>query len=143
LQPDEIAKQIRTNLLAQRNRLSHYLDILEAQEKDINTEDADKLMGHIDIESEIINELQQFKKLLVPLEEIYYKLPYKKDDTLFHLKESIEKLSGDVKVKSNDNKLKLETLIQKVQLNLRNFNKTKINHSPYAVAQPGMVDISG
>ncbi|MCG8572136.1 MAG: hypothetical protein MJB14_18545, partial [Spirochaetes bacterium] len=138
MQPDELARKIRDNLLAQRNRLADYLEILENEDSDIREENPDKLLNHIKIETKIIEELQQFKKILVPLESIYEKMPYKKDDTIDQLKMSIDQLSSEVKDKSKENRVKLETLIQKVKVNLKSFNKTKVNQSPYSTVAAGV-----
>ena len=143
MQPDQLAKKIRENLELQKNKLEEYLNILEAEESDLDNREADKLLNHIKIESNILDELAQFKKLLTPLETIYVNSPYKKDDTIFKLKKSIESLSCNVQEKSENNKLKLESVISKVKLSLKPFSKTKTSQSPYSNTVPGIVDISG
>jgi len=119
LQPDLLVKKIRENLLSQKKKLEKYLEILEKEENDINNKDADKLLEHIKIEQNIVEELNSFKKILEPLEKIYFNLPYKKEDTILKLKESITNLSINVKNKSEDNKKLLDIELEKIKFGIK------------------------
>jgi hypothetical protein len=144
LQPDLLAKKIRENLVSQRNKLEEYLTILEKENNDIIEEDADKLIAHIDLEKNIIEDLTDFKKILEPLEKMYSNSPYKKDDNLMNLKTSLDRLTGQVKEKSVANKEKLEIVLEKVKLNLANVSaKNKIFKNTYETARSTLVDING
>lgn len=144
MQPDLLAKKIRENLVSQRNKLEEYLTILEKENNDIIEEDADKLIAHIDLEKNIIEDLTDFKKILEPLEKMYSNSPYKKDDNLMNLKTSLDRLTGQVKEKSVANKEKLEIVLEKVKLNLANVSaKNKIFKNTYETARSTLVDING
>jgi hypothetical protein len=145
LQPDLLAKRIRENLVSQKERLENYLKILEEETDDIIKEDADKLLAHIEIEKVIIDDLTSFKKILDPLEKMYINSPFKKDETIFNLKSSLEKLTGKVKNKSTENQEKLETALIKVKANLQNISaqKEKFGRNVYDKADSRLVDING
>lgn len=143
MQPDMMAKKIRENLESQKSKLEEYLKLLDSEKVDLEEQNADHLLTHINLEKDIINDLVQFKKILEPLESYYTDLPFKKDRSLVNLKASIDKLSIEVKERSQTNKIKLESVIDQVKLNLSSFGRTKVNRSPYQTVNPGILDISG
>lgn len=143
MQPKDIAKSIRKNLLSQKEKLEEYLMLLEKEDKDLIEEDPDKLIAHINLEKNIIDELSSFKKILTPLEVIYFNLPYKKDIEILNLKQSIESLSKNVMKKTSKNKEKLETIIVKIQAEIKGLSKKKLSRSSYNQVKPQMVDVNG
>lgn len=143
MQPDYIAKKIRKNLLDQKKRLEKYLTILEKEGDDIENADADKLLLHIEIEKDIVNELVSFKKILEPLEVMYYNSPYKKDESLIDIKSSITNLSDQIKVKSDENKEKLEIVLENVKTDLKSNKKNNVAKSVYGNVDSRLVDICG
>ena len=82
MQPDQIAKKIRKTLLDQKVKLEDYLYLLEKEEEDIINKDPERLIAHIDLEKNILTELTLLKKVLNPLESMYFDSSYKKDITL-------------------------------------------------------------
>lgn len=144
MKPDEIARQIRTNLMKQREKLRDYLKVLEFQKEDIVEEDADKLIEHIRLESEVIDELNSLKKIMTPLEEMYMASPYKKETDLFTLKDTIQNLSQRVTGISDDNKKLLDDIIEKQKLKLKNVSRRKgFTNTVYATSQPNLLDVRG
>lgn len=143
MQPEQIAKKIRTILLDQKSRLEEYLGVLEHEQDDLLKQDPDKLIEHIGIEKNIVSELSSLNKILEPLEVMYNESPYKKDENLFEIKNKINLLTNKVKIKANINKEKLEIIIDNVKTELKNIKKAAIPQPVYTSAQPGLVDISG
>lgn len=143
MQPDILAKKIRENLVAQKNRLEKYLDLLDSTEEDIRNRDVDRLTAHIDIEKEIITELSQFKKVLDPLEKMYDKLPDSRNSNLGKLKISIDMLASQVQQKSYKNKLEVETIVNDVKAELEEAKRKNVFKSAYSHSSAGIVDISG
>jgi len=143
LQPNLLAKRIRENLLSQKEKLQNYLAILEMEESDIKSQDADRLIRHIEAEKNIIDELNSFKKILDPLEVIYSNSPYKKDSAIAELKNGIKKLSTQVAIKSEKNKEILDTVIKGVKLNLKNKQKLNVGVNSYKRVESHYIDISG
>lgn len=143
MQPKILAKKIRKNLLMQKEKLEGYLDILENEETDLKQEDPDKLIEHINLEKDIINELNSFKKILIPLEKIYYNLPFKKDLEIFNLKSSIDNLSKQVVNKTNKNKEILDTVLVKIKADIQGIAKKKTKRNTYEFVDTRLVDING
>lgn len=139
MQPEILVKKIRENLLLQKEKLENYLQILEKEESDIVEKDVDKLLEHIKIEQNIIEELNSFKKILDPLEKFYFQLPYKKEETIFKLKDTIGSLSSKIKDKSENNRKMLEIELSKVRVEL-NTSKFK---NLYEKNTPKFIDING
>jgi hypothetical protein len=142
LQPKLIARNIRRNLLEQKERLTQYLDVLEKEETDLVNEDPDKLISHIELENNIISELSSLKKIMTPLEVIYFNSPYKKDDLIVGLKKNINELTKQVKAKAGSNKIKLDTIIISAKDKLENL-KNKRERSIYDNIDSRLVDIKG
>jgi len=143
LQPDLLVKKIKENLLSQKAKLEKYLDILEKEENDITIKDADKLLEHIKVEQNIIEELNSFKKILEPLEKIYFNLPYKKEDAIFKLKESLNNLSTKVKIKAENNKKMIDIELEKIKVELNKLNKNSFQKNSYDISTSKFIDING
>ena len=143
MQPDQIAKKIRKTLLDQKGRLEDYLYLLEKEEEDIINKDPEKLIAHIDLEKNILNELSLLKKVINPLEFAYFNSPYKKDISLLGLKNSINKLSDQIKEKSIKNKEELKIALDKVKAELRGIRKKGITNSSYDKVDSRLVDVCG
>ena len=143
MQPKKIAKIIRENLTSQRERLKEYLSVLDHEKEDIIKEDPDKLIAHIKLEHNIIDELSSFKKILDPLEVMYFNSPYKKKNEIIDLKKDIEDLSDQVKIKSINNKETLDSVLVKIKTDLKGMNKKKVARNSYNDAESNLVDIDG
>lgn len=143
MQPNLLAKKIRENLLSQKEKLQKYLTVLETEETDIKSQDADKLIKHIEAERSIIEELNSFKKILDPLEAIYSNSPYKKDSAIAELKNGIKNLSTQVAMKSERNKETLDGVIKEVKLNIKNKQKINLAAASYKKVESRYVDING
>lgn len=144
MQPDIIAKRIRKNLEDQKIKLEEYLNVLESQEEDIEVQNPDKLLAHIELEKNIIDELSSFKKMLIPLEEYYDDLPFKRDGSIDILKKNIDSLTENVNKKSEKNKLNLESVIENIKVKAKTFNKKKFaTNSIYKTQTANILDISG
>ena len=98
MQHDILAKKIRENLVAQKQRLTNYLNVLEHESNDIAEKDADKLQAHVKLESNIVSELNAFNKVLDPLEMMYQQTA-DKDDSLDDLRAGIMSITAKVQEK--------------------------------------------
>ena len=141
--PDQIAKKIRKTLLDQKGRLEDYLYLLEKEEEDIINKDPDKLIAHINLEKNILTELTLLKKVINPLEFVYYNSPYKKDNSVLELKNSINKLSDQIQQKTYKNQKELKVAIEKVKAELKGIRKKGIVNSSYDKVDSRLVDVCG
>ena len=143
MQPDQIAKKIRKTLLDKKERLEDYLHLLEKEEEDIINKDPEKLIAHIDLEKNILIELSLLKKVINPLEIAYYNSPYKKDNSLLELRNNINRLSDQIKEKSDKNQQVLKTALDKVKAELKGIRKKGIVNSSYDKVDSRLVDVCG
>lgn len=145
LQPEILAKRIRANLVEQKEKLEDYLKLLDQQEIDINTRNADKLLSHAKVEKDVVKELSQLKIILEPLEKMYRNSAYKKDEALQGLKESIERLSENVQKKAVSNADNLTSTLDEIQKQIKQVRSKKMvnTNKVYSDAAPRMLNING
>ncbi len=141
MQHELLAKKIRENLLAQKKRLTDYLELLDSEQKHIVNKDADKLLNHIKLEKDIIEELNNFKKILSPLEEMYKASPYKKDISLDNLRAGINKITGEVTQKAATNQNLLNKVIEDMRLDIKTKPKLNYPRNSYYNAESHSIDI--
>lgn len=145
LQPEILAKRIRANLVEQKEKLEDYLKLLDQQEIDINTRNADKLLSHAKVEKDVVKELSQLKIILEPLEKMYRTSEYQKDEALQGLKESIDRLSENVQKKAEANADNLTSTLDNLQKQIKQVRskKTTNTNKVYSNAAPRMLNING
>lgn len=68
-----ILKRFRTLLEQQRTKFQEYLKVLEAHESKISEEDAEALLAHSELETEIVANITSLQKVIVPMEALYNK----------------------------------------------------------------------
>lgn len=140
MQHDILAKKIRENLVAQKQRLTNYLNILEHESNDIAEKDADKLQAHVKLESNIVSELNAFKKVLDPLEVMYQQTAIK-DDSLDDLRAGIMSITAKVQEKSDENKKMLDSVLADMRNQIDTLPKRNLSKS-YSNVDSRFIDIS-
>ncbi len=140
MQHDILAKKIRENLVAQKQRLTNYLNILEHESNDIAEKDADKLQAHVKLESNIVSELNAFKKVLDPL-EVMYQQTADKDDSLDDLRAGIMSITAKVQEKSDENKKMLDSVVADMRNQIDTLPKRNLSKS-YSNVDSRFIDIS-
>ncbi len=143
MQHNILAARIRNNLLEQKKRLEDYLFVLDKEQEDILIQDPDKLIEHINIEKNIINELVSFRKILDPLEVIYYGSPYKKESDILNMKNKIDSLVDKVKVKACENKEKLTSVLEKIKVDIKELKKKGLANTVYNNVDSKILDLIG
>ncbi|MBQ3923472.1 MAG: hypothetical protein II707_09255 [Spirochaetales bacterium] len=140
MQHDILAKKIRENLVAQKQRLTNYLNVLEHESNDIAEKDADKLQAHVKLESNIVSELNAFKKVLDPL-EVMYQQTADKDDSLDDLRAGIMSITAKVQEKSDENKKMLDSVLADMRNQIDTLPKRNLSKS-YSNVDSRFIDIS-
>lgn len=145
MQHDQLAKQIRQNLLNQKERLLEYLSILEKQDNGDLKKDADALIRFIDSEKKIVTELNQFKKILEPLEKMYVHATGLTNHPLKPLIDSIEKLTDQADKKMLENESIIAEKAGELKLDPSKILKERVRFNPGSLSgvPSGMVDVSG
>ena len=141
MQHEILAKKIRENLIAQKQRLTNYLNVLEHESNDISDRDADKLQAHVKLESSIVSELTAFKKVLDPL-EVMYQQTSDKDDSLDDLRAGIMSITAKVQEKSDENKKMLESVMADMKNQINTLPKRNMTKNDYSKVDARFIDIS-
>ena len=139
MQHDILAKKIRENLVAQKQRLTNYLKVLDHESADISEKDADKLQAHVKLESNIVSELNAFKKVLDPLEVMYQQTVDNNDDSLDDLRAGIMSITRKVQEKSDENKKMLDSVLAEMQSQINTLPK---RNTLYNKVDSRFIDIS-
>ena len=139
MQHDILAKKIRENLVAQKQRLTDYLKVLDHESVDISEKDADKLQAHVKLESNIVSELNAFKKVLDPLEVMYQQTVDNNDDSLDDLRAGIMSITRKVQEKSDENKKMLDSVLAEMQSQINTLPK---RNTSYNKVDSRFIDIS-
>ena len=123
-----ILKRLKKLLLAQRNKFSSYLELLEHQQTDIVDGDIDKLEAHVELGKSIVKEIYAFQKVIDPLEDMYrMAYPLKEEEReVPAIKESLELIREEVSSRNKRNQELLSTRMadvrQKMQ-GIRSFRR--------------------
>ena len=66
-----LLKKFRSLLEQQRNKFREYLTVLEKQQDSINDENTEKLLAHTEIEQQVVQNLSNLQKVIVPMTKMY------------------------------------------------------------------------
>lgn len=66
-----VLKRFRVLLEQQRAKFQEYLNVLELQENKINQDDADSIIAHSDLESQIVSGINSLQKVIIPMQKLY------------------------------------------------------------------------
>src|SRR5215510_13115055 len=120
-----ILRRFKTLLTQQRDRFKSYLELLDKQQNVIESGSAEDLLAYVEIEEKIVADIFSIKKVIDPLEEMYYSVvaghspektaKHESSDEVPSLKASLEKLQSEAIMRSTKNK----ELLSKRMLELR------------------------
>lgn len=88
-----IIKRFKKLLLAQRKKFEEYLIVLEKQSGKIEMEDGDALAAHAELETQIVRNISELQKVIVPMQGMYNAVVPEADS---REKESVESLQRDL-----------------------------------------------
>ena len=88
-----ILRRFRTLLEEQRNKFREYLNVLEKQQNSIATENAENLLTHTEIEKQVVSNLTNLQKVIVPMTKMYNTINGKMD---VQEDEEISKIQGEL-----------------------------------------------
>lgn len=111
----DILRQLKKNLLKQRERLVGYLDILEREDEDIREVNLEKLTAHVDMEQAVIREIRSFQKVIDPLEKLYRAAYPEKEEEIPALKSSLADLTGRILQRNRANQALLRQEMARIE----------------------------
>lgn len=115
-----ILRRFRTLLEQQRSKFQKYLNVLEMQESKISMEDADALIAHSELESQIVQSIGSLQKVIMPMQELYQSSQaarYNPQEALpiNQIQKDLERLQSQVLEQNEKNRNLLKTHISQLK----------------------------
>lgn len=135
-----ILRRFRTLLEEQRNKFREYLNALEKQQNSIATENAENLLTHTEIEKQVVSNLTNLQKVIVPMTKMYNtingKMDVQEDEEISKIQGELSDLKSKVLKQNEINQELLRVHVDILRKQISNFkNPYKNNRSVYANAQ--------
>ena len=121
-----ILKRFRSLLEQQRTKFQQYLKVLEAQESKITEEDAESLLAHSELETEIVANITSLQKVIVPMEALYNKskaATYNPAEAVpvSRIQSDLKKLQSQVLAQNERNRVLLKSLMESLRQQISEF----------------------
>ena len=134
-----ILHKFRDLLEQQRAKFQEYLCVLEKQEASITSESTEKLIAHTELEQQIVKNIANLQKVIVPMKQIYNTKVIantKEDSAINNIQSELNDLQQKVIKQNEINRNLLRVHIQNIQTKINNFkNPYKNARSVYAQKQ--------
>ena len=147
-----ILKRFRKLLEQQRNKFQEYLSVLESQEGKIEDADAASIVAHAELENQIVRNLANLQKVIVPMQGMYRaimpKIPVADNDGVEKLQSDLANLQRQVLAQNERNRNLLKSQMGKIKTQISNLslmNPYRGRNSVYAEknAVGSMISIEG
>ena len=111
-----ILRKFRSLLEQQREKFREYLKVLEKQETSIEKEDSEKLLAHTELEQQVLSNIMNLQKVIVPMSEIYQKKNSNKDEaSVIEIQNDLAELQHKVLLQNQKNRELLKTHIVEIR----------------------------
>lgn len=134
-----ILKRFRFLLEQQRNKFKEYLNVLEKQQNSIDAEDSEALIKHSELEQQIVKNISNLQKVIVPMNKMYTAINNKSpisttnDNDLTQIQLELSTLQQKVIKQNEINRDLLRVHLEKIKMQIANFNNPyKTSKSVYA-----------
>ncbi len=141
-----ILRRFRELLLEQREKFSRYLEIVGHERADIEREDVDALVAHVELERSIVSEIYTFQKAIDPLEVLYREAyPRAVDHDIPEIKSTLETLRDEVVKRNEENRQLLRQRMDLIREEIKSVrNPFAKKRSVYADSDSAtVIDIKG
>ena len=131
--------RLKTLLEQQRNKFREYLNILEKQQDSISKEDPESLIAHTELEQQIVRNIANLQKVIVPMSKMYKNSDNGKNPAIEiqNLQKDLNDLQNKVLKQNQINRDLLRVHIDSIKSQIQNFrNPYKNANSVYAQTQP-------
>jgi len=131
----EVLKRFRSLLEQQREKFKEYLTVLEKQQDSINTENTTALIAHTELEQQVVKNIANLQKVIVPMGKIYNAKAASSAEqaSIENLQQELNELQSKVLVQNQKNRDLLRVHIENLKNQMDNFkNPYKNIRSVYA-----------
>lgn len=145
-----LIKRFKTLLQQQRQKFMDYLNVLEKQQDSISAENPDALLVHTELEQQIVKNISNLQKVIVPMQKMYYSVnnsdltKAEEEKNIAAIQNELSDLQAKVLKQNQINRDLLRTHILQLKTQIENFkNPYKNLRSVYAQKQavPQMVEV--
>ena len=136
-----VLKRLRFLLEEQRNKFKEYLTVLEKQQTSIDTEDSEALIKHSELEQQIVKNISNLQKVIIPMNKMYSTIngssaKTQNDSEIEKIQNELSDLQSKVLRQNEINRDLLRVHIENIKRQINNFkNPYKNNRSVYAQSQ--------
>ena len=129
-----LLKKFRSLLQQQRDKFREYLNVLEKQENSITTENADALLAHTELEQQVVSNIMNLQKVIVPMADLYRERGGdQREESIATLQSDLSKLQNQVLAQNKKNRDLLRSHIASIRTQIASFrNPYKNRRSIYA-----------
>ncbi|MCR5046527.1 MAG: flagellar biosynthesis protein FlgN [Treponema sp.] len=129
-----LLKKFRSLLQQQRDKFREYLNVLEKQETSITTENADALLAHTELEQQVVSNIMNLQKVIVPMSDLYKaRSGEEKEESITALQNDLSSLQNQVLAQNKKNRDLLRSHIDSIRTQIASFrNPYKSRRSVYA-----------
>ena len=134
-----VLKRLRFLLEEQRNKFKEYLTVLEKQQTSIDTEDSEALIKHSELEQQIVKNISNLQKVIVPMNKMYKTIaktsnnPENPDAGISKIQNELADLQQKVLAQNKINRDLLRVHLENIKRQIANFNNPyKNSKSVYA-----------
>ena len=124
-----ILKRLRFLLEQQRSKFKEYLTVLEKQQNSIDKEDSEALIKHSELEQQIVKNISNLQKVIIPMNKMYTAINNKNSDSSSANESDITQIQLELStlqqkvIKQNEiNRDLLRVHLEKIKMQIANFN---------------------
>lgn len=130
--------RLRALLEQQRKKFQEYLNVLEKQQDSITNEDPESLIAHTELEQQIVQNIANLQKVIVPMSRMYKSANNgQKPTEIANIQNELNDLQNRVLKQNKINRDLLRVHIENIKTQIQNFrNPYKNANSVYAQTQP-------
>ena len=135
-----LLRKFRSLLEQQRNKFQEYLNVLEKQQDSINSQDAEKLLAHTELEQQVVQNIASLQKVIVPMQKMYKAaVPVAhtaEESSISQIQNELNTLQNKVLKQNQINRDLLRVHIETIRSQIQNFkNPYKNARSVYSQPQ--------
>lgn len=111
-----LLRKFKFLLLQQRAKFQEYLTVLEKQQNSIETENADKILAHTELEQQVVKNIMSLQKVIVPMSKLYGNQAKElNDNSVAEIQKDLDDLQKKVLAQNERNRELLKTHIVEIR----------------------------